>query len=81
MVHRSGAEMHHFWREKKALRKNEQNTITEAFEIGETKSITLQDLDFVIAAFSKSVGILVFERIDNRVMPISICRCAFFEGN
>ena len=37
------------------LRENEKYTVAEAIEIGKAEGITLQNFDFVVAAFCKSV--------------------------
>ena len=59
---------------------HKEYSIAKTSEILQTVGITLQDLDLVIAALGKAVGVWIEKGICNWCKPIGICSCTFDEG-
>ena len=56
-----------------ALGSTVQDAIAEVPEVTDAEAGTLENLRFIVAAFSKTVGIGAVERIENLVVPVMDC--------
>ena len=59
---------------------HKENSVAETLEILQAIGIALQDLDLVIAAFGKSIGVWAEKGICNRSKPVRICFCTLDKG-
>ena len=59
---------------------HKQNSVSKTLKIMKSVSIALQDLDLVVAALSKSIGIRTEKGIGNGCKPTGIGVCTLDEG-
>ena len=57
----------------RSVRGTKENPITETGKITKTKGVAFDDLDLVIEAFGKGVGIWAVKRVNDRLKPSLVC--------